>query len=88
MEQKPRLIFEEYPVDCNECARYWDSSCDGANENGRKCTSFTATRMLDIPNEIKSLRESVRASQRCNKLNAILIFLITIEVFLHVIGVL
>lgn len=87
MENKPRLIFEEYPVDCNECHHYWTDVCDGSNENGRKCTSFKATRMLNIPNEIKSLRNELRALQRGNLLNAIVSFLITIEVFLHVIGV-
>lgn len=53
MENNKR--FEEWcEVDCNQCARYWDSSCDGAKEK-RICQSFLATREVVIPAQIKRL---------------------------------
>ena len=48
-------------VDCNECAHYWDSSCDGSCKGSKKpCTSFLATRSVVIPLQIKALREHLR----------------------------
>lgn len=48
-------------VDCNECQNYWNDTCDGVSK-GREsvCTSFIATRMVDVPAQIKSLRERVK----------------------------
>ena len=54
MENNKR--FEEWEeVDCNQCARYWDSSCDGADK--RICTSYLATREVVIPAQIKKLEK-------------------------------
>lgn len=48
-------------VDCNECARYWDSSCDGVSKGqNRLCTSFLATRSVVIPEQIKRLQKVVK----------------------------
>lgn len=51
-------------VDCNDCAHYWDSSCDGVKchaEAPRKlCQSFLATRSVVIPLQIKALRSHLK----------------------------
>ena len=56
--------FDEWTetVDCNDCARYWDDSCDGmpTERSQRLCTSFLATRRVVIPSQIESLRKDVR----------------------------
>lgn len=57
--------FEDWEeVDCNECARYWDSSCDGVkpSENGSRkpCNSFLATRSVVIPAQIERLQKAVK----------------------------
>ena len=54
--------FDEWTeVDCNECARYWDSSCDGVSKGqNRLCTSFLATRSVVIPEEIKALEKRIK----------------------------
>lgn len=54
--------FEDYPmpVDCNECESYWDNSCDGTPRGTeRRCNSFSATRSVVIPAQIKSLQSAV-----------------------------
>ena len=55
-------IFDDFPkVDCNECSRYWDSSCDGVNKDTKKpCNSFIATRSVIIPEQIKSLKKQIK----------------------------
>ena len=46
-------------VDCNNCARYWDDSCDAVSEGQKRaCNSFLATRSVVIPEQIKALQES------------------------------
>lgn len=55
--------FEDWPmkVDCNECQRYWDSSCDAAPQGSeRRCNSFLATREIVIPGQIKDLQRRTR----------------------------
>jgi hypothetical protein len=54
--------FEDWEkVDCNECARYWDSSCDGVTKGSEKpCNSFLATRSVVIPARLKTLEKRVR----------------------------
>ena len=48
-------------VDCNNCARYWDSSCDAVNvEEKRTCTSFLATRSVVIPGQINALKDLLK----------------------------
>ena len=54
--------FEDWEqVECNECARYWDSSCDGVNKDSKKpCNSYLATRSIVLPEKIKKLDKRVR----------------------------
>jgi hypothetical protein len=55
--------FEEWEeVDCNECARYWDSSCDGTSKGSKKgCNSYLPTRSVVIPAQIKALQTDIIA---------------------------
>ena len=55
-------IFEDWEeIDCNECARYWDSSCDGVGKDSKRhCTSYLATRSVVIPLQVKALRNHIR----------------------------
>jgi hypothetical protein len=60
----PKRFDDWYEVDCNECARYWDSSCDGVKTSikGSKmpCNSFLATRSVIIPKEIERLKRAIK----------------------------
>lgn len=48
-------------VNCEDCARYWDNSCDGVKKgSSRPCNSFLATRSIVIPEQIKALQKSVK----------------------------
>ena len=69
MEDKK--VFDDFPkVDCNECEPYWTGACDGVPVGSEKrCTAFKATRRVNIPEQIKSLRE------RVNGLNWAFLFL-------------
>jgi len=60
--------FEDWtPVDCNECSRYWDNTCDGVKCNvnsdksstgsTRLCNSFLPVRKVVIPAQIKALEK-------------------------------
>ena len=54
-------IFDDYEVNCNECKNYWDSSCDGVPITKRRnCTSYIATRTVDIPKQIEKLKKSIK----------------------------
>ena len=58
-EQKRFENWEE--VDCNDCACYWDNSCDGVIPPSQKlCNSFKATRRIVIPAQIKALEKRVK----------------------------
>lgn len=73
-------IFDNYEVECNECEHYWDSSCDGVPiDKKRNCTSFKATRTIDIPMQIKNL------DKRVNKIKVIAIGLIILDIVLGVV---
>lgn len=53
--------FEDWiHVDCNDCARYWDSSCDGVQAVQKPCNSFLASRKVQIPEQIKALQKSLK----------------------------
>lgn len=61
--------FEEWKqVDCNQCARYWDDSCDGVDAE-RHCTSYVATRSIVLPKRIEELEKDVKT------LNVVIILL-------------
>lgn len=52
-------IFQEWEeVNCNECGRYWDSSCDGSDKK-KVCNSYVATRSIVIPAKLKKLEEDL-----------------------------
>lgn len=55
---KTEKTFDEFPqVNCNRCATYWSSGCDGVEVGQEKeCRSFVATRNEDIPKQIKYLQ--------------------------------
>lgn len=62
MEEKATKRFEAWEeVDCNECARYWDDSCDGitTKDSHRPCNAFIATRSIVIPAKIKALESKI-----------------------------
>lgn len=78
MEDKRFDSWEE--IDCNDCARWWDSSCDGIEKGVRKpCNSFSAKRDVIIPEQIKSLQKSLKT------LNLSMIFL-GVAMLIHIIG--
>lgn len=64
MEKQTKRFEDWIEVDCNDCAHWWDNSCDGVeptlNQSRKLCNSFLATRSIVIPEQIKSL-------QRANK---------------------
>ena len=48
-------------VDCNDCAHYWDSSCDGVSKGYNKpCNGFLATRSVVIPSQINALKTQIK----------------------------
>lgn len=60
-ENKPSVFSEWEECDCNQCERYWDSSCDGVKKNKRKsCNAFMATRSVIIPEQIKDLQKQIK----------------------------
>ena len=61
MSENKKKVFEDWEeVNCNECARYWDSSCDGVPVKKRKmCNSYLAKRDVVIPQQIKKLQKDV-----------------------------
>lgn len=82
-------IFEDYDVDCLDCKHYWADTCDGVPKGEiRPCTSFKATRSIDIPSQIKSLRNEIKGVKRyAIVLSLVDTLLITLHVLLsHAIG--
>jgi hypothetical protein len=57
-----KKIFEDFQrVDCNDCSHYWDDSCGGVKKDSEKrCTAFLATKRVDIPEQIKALRNDIK----------------------------
>ena len=56
-----KKVFEDWEVDCNECTRYWDSSCDGTPKGkNRPCNAFLATRSIILPEELKRLKKQIK----------------------------
>jgi hypothetical protein len=61
MKNDPKRFEDWEQVDCNECARYYDSSCDGVSKGSKKpCNSYLATRDVVIPERLKLLETRVR----------------------------
>jgi len=58
-------IFEDYDVDCLDCKHYWADTCDGVPKGEiRPCTSFRATRSVDIPEQIKALKNEIKGIKK------------------------
>lgn len=58
-----KQIFDDFPkVNCNGCEHYYTNSCDGVPEGSKKaCKSFIATRDINIPEELESLRKRMKS---------------------------
>ena len=54
--------FDEWSeVDCNQCQHYWNDSCDSVQQGvKRPCNSFLATRKVNIPAKLDSLKIKVK----------------------------
>lgn len=77
-------IFDDYEVECNECQKYWLDQCDGVKpDTTRQCTSFVATRNMDIPHKIKKLDEKVKTLDTAV---TILNVVLTLHLLVHVVG--
>lgn len=84
MENKETKRFENWhEVDCNECARYWDSSCDGVQALQKPCNSFLASRKVQIPEQIKALEKSVKRLRIAGVLTSIALIL---HLLSHILG--
>ena len=70
MSETPKR-FEDWNVcDCNDCAHYWDDSCDGVKKGATKsCTSFLATRNVAIPAKLNALEKRVKWLRICCIIN-------------------
>jgi hypothetical protein len=61
MSEAPKRFEDWNKCDCNECANYWQDSCDGIKKGATKqCNSFLATRSVVIPAKIKDLEKCVK----------------------------
>ena len=58
-----KKIFDDFPnQDCNHCTHYWNNKCDADMLlQGSKfpCKSFSPTRGITIPQEIKTLKNEI-----------------------------
>jgi len=82
-QDQPKRFEDWTQVDCNECARYWDSSCDGSQGSQRPCNSFLATRSVVIPGQLKALEKRVDRLRISVILNTLLIIA---HLLLHIVG--
>lgn len=54
-------------VNCDQCSRYWDSSCDGTKKGDKRiCHTYVATRNIVIPEQIAQLKKNFNALARSN----------------------
>lgn len=80
MSESPKRFEDWYEVDCNQCQRYYDNSCDGVQKGSKKaCNSYLATREVVIPTKIKELEKRLRY------LGLVLITLVVINLILWVV---
>lgn len=62
--------FDEWDeiVDCNDCQHYYDNTCDGVSKGStRLCKQFKAVRGINMPEEIKSLRNGLKSLVESDK---------------------
>jgi hypothetical protein len=62
-ENKSRFRFDEWEtVDCNDCKRYLDETCDGTLQGSQRlCKAFLATRRVDLPLQVKSCQKGLES---------------------------
>lgn len=73
-------IFDEFQVECTECEHYWDNSCDGVKCFEEKhCTSYKATKRMEIPKEIDKIRQNMKVNNRA-------IILLEVVMVIHLLG--
>lgn len=75
MEDKKIFDFEH--VACEDCERYWDSSCDG-HKAETPCKSFKAALKYDIPKRLANMEKTVKNLSTYSLLSSIWCMLITI----------
>ena len=83
--EKNKKRFEDWEdVDCNQCERYWDNSCDGVPLKGsrRVCTAFSATRSVIIPLQIKRLERRLEGLTAASAIMAAAIVILILVVTL------
>lgn len=79
MTDTPKRFEDWEQVDCNECARYYDSSCDGVSKGSRKpCNSYLATRSVVLPEKIKALENRVHDLKALCITNCIILMILII----------
>ena len=58
MENKPSRFDDWQDINvCEQCECWWNNTCDGVKSS---CNAFKPTRRTEIPQEIDSLRSSVK----------------------------
>lgn len=87
--EEPKRFDNWMEVDCNECGRYWDNTCDGvkcgtnsdkpSTGSTRLCNSFLPVRKVVIPAQIKGLEK------RCERLR-VYIWLNTALIVAHLLS--
>lgn len=77
-------IFDEFEVECNGCQRYWTDQCDGVKPDTTKsCSSYLATRNMDIPTKVKTLDDEVTDLKSSVKILNIVVML---HLLCHLLG--
>lgn len=91
--EEPKRFDNWLQVDCNECGRYWDNTCDGVkcdtnSDKGlqgstRLCNSYLPVRKVVIPAQIKALE---KRCERLRKSNILIAIVIILHLFSHIMG--
>jgi hypothetical protein len=86
-ETKETKIFDEYEVDCNQCAAYWNNQCDGvscANEGtkSRKCTAYEPVRRIDIPTRVDQNTKDIKS---LNRVQNFILLMLALHLLTHLI---
>lgn len=62
--------------ECNECGHYWSDACDGTPLGlERPCRVFKATRKMDIPEQLRKVREEVKDVRKFSRVFAVMFIL-------------
>lgn len=79
MEDKKIFDFEH--VACEDCERYWDSSCDGHKKEA-PCKSFKAALKYDIPKRLKNAEDTIKSLSADSWISFILEGLIVVYIII------